>query len=87
MRIERRLDGLGAPLLEQVDQFAGLLPRPRDDHALAEQRPLVEPAQVIAQAGHLADHEHRGRAVRSRHASASSPSVPVKVCCVGSVPS
>ena len=34
----------------------------RDEHPLAEERSLVEPAQLGAQRHHLPDHEHGGRA-------------------------
>ena len=61
----RRLDGLGPRRLQQLDQLRRLVPRPRHQHAAAEQRPLIEPAQVIAQADDLADHE-RGGAVERR---------------------
>ena len=55
-----RFDGLRAERLEQVHQLAGLLARPRHDDALAEERPLVEPAQVLPERGHAAHHENRG---------------------------
>ena len=42
-------DRLRAQLLEPLDQLHRLLARPRHDDALAEQRPRVEPAQVLAQ--------------------------------------
>ena len=43
----RRRDGLGAAFLEHLDELAGLLERSRHDDAAAEERPLVEPAQVL----------------------------------------
>ena len=69
MRIVGASIALGAELLERLHQLPGLLARPRDDDALAEQRPRVEPAQVLAQAGHAADDEHR-RVLESRAARA-----------------
>ena len=76
---ERRFDGLGAVRFEQLDELAGLFARPRDQHAAAEERPRVEPAQVLAQADDVADDEHAPgpAAPSSRSASASSCSVPV----------
>ena len=55
---ERRFDGLGAVRFEQIDELARLLARTRHQHAAAEERPRVEPAQVIAQADDVADDEH-----------------------------
>ena len=61
----RRLDRLGAQRFEPVDELGRLLARPRDQDALAEQRPRVEPAQVLAQRGDAADDEDRRAAGRS----------------------
>ena len=72
----RRLDRLGAALLEHVDQLARLLARPRDEDALAEERPRVEPAQVLAQPDHGADDQDAPAASVARAGSAMSPSVP-----------
>ena len=55
----RRFDRLGAERFEQVDELARLLARSRDDDLLAEERPLVEPSQVLAQADHASDDENR----------------------------
>ena len=55
----RRRNRFGAALLEHLDELARLLERPRDDDALAEERPLVEPAQVLAQPGDGADDQQR----------------------------
>ena len=69
----RRRDRFGAALLEHLDELARLLARAGDDDPPAEERPLVEPAQVLAQPGDRADHEQRrarrrGRAKRCRRA-------------------
>ena len=48
-----------AERFEQIDELGRLLPRPRHEHALAEQRPRVEPAQVLAQRGDAADDQDR----------------------------
>ena len=55
----RRLDRFRAEALERIHQLARLIGRSRDDDALAEERALVEPAQVIAEAGDLADDQDR----------------------------
>ena len=55
----RRRNRLGAPFLEHLDELARLLERPGDDDALAEERPFVEPAQMLAQPGDGADDEQR----------------------------
>ena len=81
----RRRDRLGAALLEHLDELARLLARPGDDDALAEERPIVEPAQVLAQPGDGADDEQRRPPSRAR--APMSPSVPWIVSCDGSVPS
>ena len=62
----RRRDRLGAALLEHLDELAGLLARSRDDDAPAEERPIVEPAQVLAQPGDRADDQQRGAPSRAR---------------------
>ena len=54
----RRLDGLRAERLEQVGELGGRFPRTGDENALAEQRPRVEPAQVLAQRGDPSDHQN-----------------------------
>ena len=59
----RRRDGLGAAFFEHLDELARLLERSRDDDALAEERPFVEPAQVLSQSGDGADDEQRRHAV------------------------
>ena len=53
----RRLDRVGSERLEQIHELRRLLTRSRDDDALAEQRPLIEPSQVLPQAGDASDHE------------------------------
>lgn len=60
-----RFDGLRAKRLQKIHQLAGLLARSRHDDALAEERPLVEPAQVLPECGHAADDENRGRVLKS----------------------
>ena len=78
MRTADAFDRLRAQLLEPLDELGRLLARARHDDALAEQRPLVEPAQVLAQPRDLADDDDRGGAQRIRRASRfeSSSSVP-----------
>ena len=71
----RRRNRLGAALLEHLDELARLFERARDDDPLAEERPLVEPAQMLAQAGDGADDQQRGDAVAGA-GDAMSPSVP-----------
>ena len=39
--------------------LAGLLARPRHDDPFSEERPIIEPAQVLAQRGHAPDDENR----------------------------
>ena len=55
----RRQDRFGAAILEHLDELAGLLARSGHDDPLAEQRPIVEPAQVLAQPDDRADDEQR----------------------------
>ena len=85
----RRFDRVGAHRLEPVDEFGGLLARPRDQDALAEERPRVEPPQVLAQRRDASDDEDRGAAIGRLFdlAATISSSVPTIVSCVGSVPS
>ena len=85
----RRLDRFGADRFEQLDELGRLLARPRDEHALAEQRPRVEPAQVLAQRGDAADDEDRRAPIGRRPSSAARARRAIRssVCCVGSVPS
>ena len=78
----RQRDRLGALLLERVGELAGLLARAGHDDAPAEERPRVEPAQVLAQPDHRADDEQRRPIVAAR-APAMSPSVPSTVSCCG----
>ena len=56
---DRRLDRLGAERLEESDHLGGLLARTRDEHSLAEQRPRVEPAQMLAQRDDASHDENR----------------------------
>ena len=77
----------GAEILERVRQFTRALGRSRQDDALAEQRPRVEPAQVIAQSRHFT-HDEQRRVILSRlpgpgRAPAAPPTVPVTVRCDG----
>ena len=82
----RRRDRLRAALLQHVDELAGLLARSRDDDAAAEQRPIVEPAQVLAQPDDRADDEQRRRMlVDARRQSCRA--CPRSVRCDGSVAS
>ena len=84
----RRLDRFRAEVFQRVDQLARLIGRSRHDDAPAEERALVEPAQVLAQAGDLADDEER-RLVAGRRWRRDRParaSVPVIVRCAGCVP-
>ena len=60
----RRFDRLAAQVLDAIDEFLCLFVRSGDDDPPPEERPLVEPAQVVAERGDLADHENRD--VRSR---------------------
>ena len=85
----RRLDRFGAHRFEPIDELRRLLARARHEDALAEQRPRVEPAQVLAQRDDAADDEDRRAAVGRllRRSAAISSSVPTIVSCVGSVPS
>ena len=55
----RRLDRFGAHRFEQVHELARLLARPRHQDALAEQRPRVEPPQVLAERRDTPDDENR----------------------------
>ena len=81
--------GFGAERLEQLDELRRLFARPRDEDALAEQRPRVEPAQVLAQRRDAADDEDRRPAIARvlRPASQSPPACRAMVSWVGSVPS
>jgi hypothetical protein len=56
----RRFDRLGAHLLEALDELDRLFARPRHEHALAEQRTRIEPAQMIAQRDNASDDENGG---------------------------
>ena len=51
-------DCVGAHGLQRVDEPARLLARTRHQDALAEQRPRVEPPEVLAQRGHAPDDEN-----------------------------
>ncbi len=62
----RRQDRLRAGVLEPLDELARLFLRSRHDDAPAEERPLVEPAQVFAQARDCADDEQGGVSRRRR---------------------
>src|SRR5580704_6079520 len=46
-------------VLEALHQFLGLLLRSRDDDAPAEERPLIEPTQMVPQRRDLADDKDR----------------------------
>ena len=88
MRIIGASIGVGAESREPVDELRRLFARPRHEHAPAEQRACVEPAQVLAQSDDAADDE-RGRLaprVLAAASSSSSASVPDIVCWSGSVP-
>ena len=52
--------GLGPKRSQAVCQILGVFTRPRDRDPLAEQRPLVEPAQVLAQRRDFAHDQDRG---------------------------
>ena len=84
----RRFNRLRAERAEAIHQLRRLLARARHEHAAAEERARVEPAQVLAEPDDVADDEHRRLAarVRARCLCSSSASVPVSVSCVGSVP-
>ena len=74
----RRLDRLGAQRLEPLDELGRLLARPRHQDALAEERPRVEPAQVLAQRrrrGRRRGSPGAGRSI-ARRVARSSSSVP-----------
>ena len=81
----RRFDRFGAQHRQPVDHLGRLIARPRHEHALAEQRPRVEPAQVIAEADHAADDENRRPAPRllARRARAAPSIVPATVSWLG----
>ena len=81
-RDRRQLDHLGAELLEARAQLARLLARPGHDDAPAEQRALLEPAEV--EAGDR--RRRRSRSATRRRASAIVASVPRIVRCSGRVP-
>ena len=57
-----RLDDLGAERAQPRGEPARLRTRARDRDADARQRPILEPAQALAQRRHLAEHRDRGRA-------------------------
>ena len=59
----RGFDRIGAHRLEAHHEIARLLLGPRHEDALAEERPRVEPAQMIAQRHDAADDEHRRPAI------------------------
>ena len=56
-----KLDDVGAHFRQQGGAVAGLFPRPGDHDALAQKRPLLEPAQLVMQADHAADDNQAGR--------------------------
>ena len=53
----RQRHHVGPELLQCPNQLARLLPGARHDNAAAEQRPGVEPAQVLAEVRDRADHQ------------------------------
>ena len=55
----RRLDRFGAHRLEQFHELARLLAWPRHQNALSEQRPRVEPPQVLSQRRDASHDENR----------------------------
>ena len=56
---ERAGDRFGPLCFEQGGEASGLLGGSRHQDAPAEQGPLVEPAQLLAQRDHLADDDDR----------------------------
>ena len=81
----RRRDRFGAALLEHVDQLACLLARSRDEDAPPEQRPVVEPAQMLAQPGHRADDQQRRPSIESARVGDAFRACRRPCRCVGSV--
>ena len=59
----RRQNRLRTALLQHLDQLAGLFTRSRDDDPPAEERALVEPSQMLAQASDSTHDEQRGGVV------------------------
>jgi hypothetical protein len=83
----RQLDRLGALRRERAGEVACLPARARDEDALAEQRPRVEPAQLVAEPRDFADDGDGGRLDAGRaHCPAIVASVPVAARWRGSVP-
>ena len=82
MRIAWARDRLGAALLEHVDQLARLFARARDDDAAAEERPVVEPAQVLRRPATAPTTSSAGTLGIAR--ARMVPSVPSTVRCEGS---
>ena len=80
-RDRRQLDHLGAELLEPGAQLARLLARARDDDAPAEQRALLEPAEV--ERGDRADDDRARRLdpERRRSSRASRGSCAARAAC------
>src|SRR5438093_13506329 len=62
----RRLDGVGAKRLQKANQFRRLLSRAGDEDPLAEQRPGVEPAQMLTERSHTSRNQDGGPAVPIR---------------------
>src|SRR5919108_692484 len=52
---DRGLDRFSAEGGESIAEVGGLLTRPRDEHAPAEERPDVVPPEMLSQAGDAAD--------------------------------
>ena len=84
----RRFDGFGAEHRQPIDHLGRLIARPRHEHARAEQRTRVEPAQVIAEADHAPDDENRRPAPRllAYAARAAPRACRPRVSWLGSVP-
>ena len=80
-------DHLGALRAEQIREIVGLFLRVHHERAAAEQRPRIEPAQVIAEVDDLADDQEAGAdRLSPSSCSTSELSVPVMVRCDESVP-